>query len=451
MLKGTEKEPVVLKRGYIGITMKSTNMYEGEPVIGTVAPGSAAEKAGLKPDDKVTEIEGKKLENFAQMQHVLGGKYEGDAVSIKVLRGKEEKSFAKVVLGSPEMAFPQAFMGILPVRDDPEPGVEVRYVYPKSPAEKGGLKAGDRIMKVTNPTAPPKSPYIDLTLGRDQLLSVLEVSRPGQELSMKVKRKAGMTDDVVVKLVQADDAVPAKIPDNATAKKALTKPGVKGPAPKPPANKPKTGFLKQTTPAADHTYWIYVPDDYDPNISCSVVIWFHPLGKNKESDIEDFADSWNKYCDDNNTILICPQSDNPRGWTPGEAEFVAQALRSVGETYTIDRRRVVTHGLGVGGEMAFYLGFQQRTTVRGVAAVGAGLGSNPREKVANQPLSFYLVVGGKDPVKPTVAQTKQKLTDFKYRVTYREVEKLGHEYIDGTTGLPALEELIRWIDSLDRM
>ena len=121
MLKGTAKEPVVLKRGYVGITMKSANMYEGAPVIGNVAPGSAAEKAGLKPDDKVTEIEGKKLDNYAQMQNVLGGRYEGDAVSIKVLRGKEEKSFAKVVLGSPEMAFPQAFMGILPVRDDPAP------------------------------------------------------------------------------------------------------------------------------------------------------------------------------------------------------------------------------------------------------------------------------------------------------------------------------------------
>ena len=151
MIKGTAKEPVVLKRGYVGITMKSANMYEGEPVIGTVAPGSAAEKAGLKPDDRVTEIEGKKLDNYAQMQNVLGGRYEGDTVSIKVLRGKEEKAFPKVVLGSPEMAFPQAFMGILPVRDDPEPGVEVRYVYPKSPAEKAGLKAGDRIMKVTQP------------------------------------------------------------------------------------------------------------------------------------------------------------------------------------------------------------------------------------------------------------------------------------------------------------
>ena len=452
MRKGTAKEPVVLKRGYVGITMKSANMYEGLPIIGTVAPGSAAEKAGLEPDDRVTEIEGKKLENYAQMQNVLGGRYEGDTVSLEVLRGKEVKSFPKIVLASPEMAFPQAFMGILPVRDDPEPGVEIRYVYPKSPAEKAGMKVGDRIMKVTNPTAPPKSPYIELNKGRDLLLQVMEVSRPGQELSMKVKRRAGgAMDDVVVKLVAADATVPEKIPDNATAKKALAKPGVKAPAKAPAEKKPKTGLIKSSTPAADHTYWVYVPDSYDPNIAYSVVIWLHPLGKNKESDIEDFVDGWNTYCDDNNTILICPQSDNPRGWTPGEAEFVAQGLRTVGETYTIDRRRVVTHGQGVGAEMAYYLAFQQRATIRGVAAVGAGLGSNPREKVTNQPLAFFLVVGAKDPVKPNVVQTKAKLTDFKYNVILREVPNMGHEYIDGKAGKPTLEELVRWVDSLDRI
>ena len=75
-----------------------------------------------------------------------------------------------------------------------------------------------------------------------------------------------------------------------------------------------------------------------------------------------------------------------------------QAVRTVAATYTVDKRRVVAHGMGVGGEMALYLGFQARTLIRGVATVAAHLGSNPREKVANQPLSFFLVVGGKDPL-----------------------------------------------------
>jgi hypothetical protein len=86
-----------------------------------------------------------------------------------------------------------------------------------------------------------------------------------------------------------------------------------------------------------------------------------------------------------------------------------------------------------------------------VATVAANLGSNPREKVPSQPLSFFLVVGGKDPAKVQVAATKEKLAKFKYPVIFREVANMGHQYIDGKIGTPTLDELVRWVDSLDRM
>ena len=56
--------------------------------------------------------------------------------------------FKGIKLLGTSTAFVNAFLGILPMRDDPGPGVEVRYVYPKSPADAAGLKAGDRIMKI---------------------------------------------------------------------------------------------------------------------------------------------------------------------------------------------------------------------------------------------------------------------------------------------------------------
>jgi predicted esterase len=344
-------------------------------------------------------------------------------------------------------------LGILPLRDDPAPGVEIRYVYPKSPAETAGLKIGDRIMKITNPVLPPAAPLVPIIRGRDQLLQVMEMCRPGQEMKIEVKRKAGgKTETVSVKLVELANDVPDKLPANASAKKALIKPGEKPPAKAAAApKKPDTGTLKRTTPAADHTYWVYVPDDYDANIAYAVVVWLHPVGKGKQNDIEDFINLWSNFCDDNNIILVCPQSDdNVRGWTPGEADFVTQAVRSVASTYTVDMRRIVAHGMSKGGEMSFYLGFHARTLIHGVATVAAHLSGNPREKIANQPLSFFLVVGGKDPQKPAVIETKDTLLRFKYPVSYRE-PALGVEYIDGKTGLPTLEELVRWIDSLDRI
>jgi S1-C subfamily serine protease len=454
MKKGTEKEPVVLQRGFLGVTMRSNDMYGGEPIVGTVAPGSAAEKAGVKPGDRLLAVDGKPVNNYAQLLHRLGSRYDGDVISIKVERAKKEMTLEGVKLGSAVAAYGPAFLGVLPMRDDPDPGVEVRYVYPKSPAASAGIKPGDRIMKVGGLTAAGRRgpAMVAITGGREQLLQLFEPARPDTTVSLELKRKAsGKTETVKVKLGELTDAVPDELPEKSTAKKALTKPGGKPPVAKKDDKKPETGRLKRTTPAADHTYWMYVPDEYDPNISYGVLIWLHPVGKNKERDIDAFLDTWEDLADKHNFIVLCPRSDNPRGWTPGESEFVQQALRTVTTTYTVDRRRIVAHGMGLGGEMSFYLGFQVRPWIRGVATVAAHLGSNPRERVSNQPLSFFLVVGGKDPLKNAVAETKAKLTKHKYPVSYREIGPMGHEYLDGRLGEPTLKELVRWFDGLDRL
>jgi S1-C subfamily serine protease/poly(3-hydroxybutyrate) depolymerase len=449
---GTEASPVVLRRGFLGITMRSPDMYGAEPVIGTIQPGSAAEKAGVKVGDRIQKIDGKAVINYAQVLHKLGSKYEGDTVSLELVRGKDTVALDKVVLGSSVAAFGQPYFGILPLRDDPAPGVEVRYVYPKGPADAAGIKAGDRIMKIGPAAA--KAVLRPITGGRDQLISLLETARPGIDVRVEVKRKAGGASQVLtVKLAQLplDDSVPKKLPERASAKKALTKPGGKGPkVEKKEAKKAETGFLERK-PAADPRYWIYVPDTYDPNVACAVVVWLHPAGKNKEKDIEDFVSSWQNYCDEQNIILVCPTTESPRGWTPGDSDYVQRAVRAVMDNYTVDRRRVVAHGMSVGGEMAFFLGFQARPLIRGVAVVAASLGSNPRERITNQPLAFFLAVGAKDPLLKGVTAAKERLTRHKYPVVHREVANMGHEYIDGRTGTPTLEELIRWIDSLDRM
>lgn len=451
MMKGTEKEPVVLQPGFLGVTMQSGNeMFERKPVLGTIQPGSAADKAGLKPGDTITAIGGKAIANFAQMRHQLGARYEGDEVSLSVDRGGKEVKVEKLVLGSAVAAFNQPFLGILPMRDDPEAGVEVRYVYPKSGADVAGIKEGDRILKVSRPDLPPAIPPMVINRGRNQLMDLLAPGRPGQDIKVEVKRKAGgKVETLTVKLGEVPETVPAKLPERATAKKALTPPGGKPPAVAP--KKPETGLQKLTLAATGQDYWVYIPDGYDPNVACSILVWLHPPGKNKERDFEDISSSWATYCDDHNIIMVCPPSDNPRGWTPAEADFVAQTVRTVATTYTVDMRRVVVHGLGIGGEMAYYLGFNKRDMIRGVATVGAPLTHQLRERVTNQPLSFFVVVGDKDTSAGAVKETETRLKGHKYPVMLREIKNMGHEYIDGKLGVPTLEELVRWLDSLDRM
>jgi len=114
--------------------------------------------------------------------------------------------------------------------------------------------------------------------------------------------------------------------------------------------------------------------------------------------------------------------------------------------YTIDRQRIVAHGMGIGGQMAYYLGFNARDLIRGVATTGAVLTNPVKENLASQRLSFFLVAGGKDPLAQAIAETKTKLAAHKVPVVYREIPEMGNQYFDALT----LDELIRWIDSLDR-
>jgi len=114
--------------------------------------------------------------------------------------------------------------------------------------------------------------------------------------------------------------------------------------------------------------------------------------------------------------------------------------------YTIDRQRIVAHGMDSGGQMAFRLGFAARDLIRGVAATGAVLPVKLDQENANQRLSFFVITGDKDPMAKMIAESKDQLIAKKYPVVFRSIPNLGRQYPD----TPTIKELVRWIDSLDR-
>lgn len=445
------KEGKTLRRGLLGINPKDSDAYTAKPVIGSVGPDSAAARAGIKAGDTVVSIDGKPTPNFSSVQHVLGPKYEGDVIAVKVLRDGKEQEFDKIALQGTQTAFVNPFLGILPLRDDPAPGVPVRFVYPGSPAAAAGLKEGDRVMKVGagKTLAPVRS--------RAELATALANFPPGSELSVEVKRKdGGKTETVTAKLGTVPEAVPAKLPLPSSAGKALeAKPKDKGgllpkkdkfDEPEKKAEKEETGFLKRADAALGREYWLYVPDSYDPNISHGLLVWFHPAGQGGK-DGERMARTFKDFCEANHYILMGPKAANPEGWAASETELVVQDVRKVLDRYTIDPARVAAHGMGNGGQMAFYLGFNARDVVRGVAAVGSASGTAPKDNLPNQPLAFFVAVGDKDPLLKDVKATRDALAERRFPVAYREVKETGKEYLD----VAAFEELLNWLDSLDRL
>src|SRR6516164_2697314 len=188
--------------------MKSPDKFSVLPEIGTVQKASPAEKAGLKPGDVLVEIEGKAVFNMAQVQHILGTKYDGDKITLKYKRGKNVVAIKSLELTGKNVVIAQPFLGILPMRDDPRLGVEIRHVFDKSPADKAGLKAGDRIVKF-GIDEKALTEFSGDKRGRKQFLDWLNTLSPGTEVKLAVKRKgADKTDAVSATL----DSLPGSLP-----------------------------------------------------------------------------------------------------------------------------------------------------------------------------------------------------------------------------------------------
>jgi S1-C subfamily serine protease/predicted esterase len=446
-----------LKKGLLGVRMKGTDRFADVPEVAEVLPDSSAARAGLKAGDVITEIDGHAVVNMAQIMHGLGTKYEGDKISLKYRRGEKTVSVPNLELVGALAAFAHPFLGILPMRDDPKLGLEIRYVFPGSPADAAGLRAGDRIMKVGRMEGPLAS-FTGTKGGRDEFFDMLNALQAGMEIKLEVTRKDGKTTDTLtVKLAAmpgttVDDkaGVPIQLPEVASLKQALEPLEVAAGKPRPPKvqqadKKPETGLIKRTTTAGDHKYWIYVHEDYDPNIAHALVVWLHPPRGNSDDDVERLTGLWEDHCKDNHLILVGPHSESEDGWTASEAEFVHTAVREVMAHYTIDRQRVVAHGMGIGGQMACYLGFNDRDLIRGVATIGAVV-SNPKDNMPGQRLAFYLAGGDRDPLVKAIVESRTRLVERKFPVFYREIANRGREYFEDTV----LAELVRWIDVLDK-
>lgn len=457
------KEGKDLRRGLLGVTPKDGEDRYGEVVVvGTVARGSAAEKSGVKAGDRITKIDGKPVAHVSQLMHALGPKYEGDKVTLVVLRDGKETEFKEVTLSGAVNAFAPPLLGILPMRDDPEPGVEVRHVLAKSPADAAGVKPGDRVLKF----APATVPMLPPVANRAQLAAMMTRVTTDTEVKVEVKRKdGGKTETFTIKLgVLPTDLLADKAPlpsskgkAVAAAKGAPTAPKAGEPEVKPkPDEKPggtggdkadaETGLIRRQNKTSGRDLWLYVPDNYDPKVSHGVIVWFHAAGRGGK-DAGDMKKIWGRFCAEHHFLIVGPQSKAAGGWLPSEMEEILPDVRGVLGEYTVDQSRVVAHGMGVGGQMAIYVAFHARDLVRGAAVSGSVLGTQPKDTTPDQPLSFFLVAGQKDPLLKEITEGKALLEQKKYPVVFREIADFGKEYLDEKT----FDELARWMDSLDRI
>jgi poly(3-hydroxybutyrate) depolymerase len=126
---------------------------------------------------------------------------------------------------------------------------------------------------------------------------------------------------------------------------------------------------------------------------------------------------------------------------------VRDAIEQTQREFSIDPRRICIHGLGSGGSFAWNLAFKHRDLVRAAAVISAPLREAPPDNDPDFRLQTCCIVGGNDPSREKIERSVEVLRKLKFPTRLIVVPDLGEAYPPEES----LEELVRWVDSLDRI
>lgn len=175
---------------------QSTTVAEGVKITSIQRQGPA-EKAKLKENDIVTQVDGKKTFDNQAFLVTLQGKKPGDVVKVTYLRDGKSTTI-DVTLTSQPRGFGDGaptIRGLLGASADPvEGGLRVARVRPESVAAKAGLVEGDVLTQYDTKTFKTT----------EELIEALSNAKAGTEVPIKVVRE-GKTIDLKIK-VAADES-----------------------------------------------------------------------------------------------------------------------------------------------------------------------------------------------------------------------------------------------------
>ncbi len=146
-------------RGYLGVFAQPMSPDQARQLkvpdeqgalIGQVSPGSPASKAGLRPEDVITAINGQRITDPTSLRNLAFTLGAGSQASVEVIRAGVAKTIDVKIAEMPKDPSVAYFgFSVKDAPPDPNTGsVEVDEVRPDTPAVKAGLAPGQRIFSI---------------------------------------------------------------------------------------------------------------------------------------------------------------------------------------------------------------------------------------------------------------------------------------------------------------
>lgn len=409
-----------LKPGIVGVHFKGTNVYADSTVILKCRAGSPAYETGIRNGDRITAVDGRPVEYQAHVMEQLHRRYAGDVVKVTVARGDEtfERELKLVDKLEP---YRRPFLGLLAERTaDPADGVKIRDVFADSPAAKAGIRAGDVIVRFQDSD-------VD---SRDALRTLVADAALGKDAKLELLRD-GERQTVSLEPIAETAAIPPKPKDSAPTTTDDDKPADN-------AAKPIKIKVAELPNEAD----LFVPDDYDDSIPHGVVVLLHPNGGFAHDTI---VERWRDRCRTANLLLLVPKAAKET-WTRPDLEFLKKAIDRTAESYRVDAARVVAVGYEEGGTVAIQGAALLRERIRGIVLLNAVPSPFNAENEPLFPTSIFVATaknfGNESRIEKSVAQLRER----HFPVVVRTLPAKADDWDDA-----GAEELLRWLDALDRI
>lgn len=132
--------------------IKGISAFPLASVIGVSNSKLLAAKAGLRTSDQIVKVDTRNIQTFEDLNEAVKSSWEAGKPLALTYKRKDEKgkdlAENTVTITLPKMEKQVSAFGVLEVLGMYPAEVFVRQVTPDSPADKAGLKAGDRIVKV---------------------------------------------------------------------------------------------------------------------------------------------------------------------------------------------------------------------------------------------------------------------------------------------------------------